>query len=117
MNIKRKKGDKGEEFTAKLLKKKGHKIIERNFSVHDMGEIDIISMVENYIVFTEVKTRKNNTDYSPREAVDNYKQQRIRKTAQYYLMQNEIELQPRFDVAEVFYDGNDYLINIIENAF
>lgn len=117
MNIKRKKGDKGEDFTVSLLKKKGHKIIERNFSVHDMGEIDIISLKDNYIVFTEVKTRKNNPDYLPREAVDSYKQRRIFKTAQYYMMQHNVDLQPRFDVAEVFYDGNNYLINIIENAF
>ena len=117
MTIQRQKGDRGEDLAVKELKKRHHKILERNFSVHDVGEIDIISKDKDCIVFTEVKTRSRNMLYSPREAVNTSKQQRIKNTAMSYIMKTNCELQPRFDVAEVICDDGGEIINILENAF
>ncbi len=117
MNINRQKGDRGEDLVVKELKKRHHKILERNFSVHDVGEIDIISKDKDCIVFTEVKTRSRNMLYSPREAVNVLKQQRIRNTAMAYIMRTDCGLQPRFDVAEVICDDGGEMVNILENAF
>ena len=117
MNKKREKGDIGEDFAVKELKKRHHKILERNYAVHDVGEIDIISKQKEYIVFTEVKLRSKDMLYSPREAVNISKQNRIKKTAQLYIMRTKCTLQPRFDVAEVIIEDGGKIINILENAF
>ena len=122
MSIKTKKhGDFGEEYTAKYLKKSGYKILERNYHSR-FGEIDIIASKKGVIAFVEVKTRGENAIYAPREAVDFYKQQKCIKTAEYYLINNPSELQPRFDVSEIIVTENAEKTevkthNYIENAF
>lgn len=114
-------GDFGEEFVSKYIEKKGFEILKRNFH-SQFGEIDIIVKNSEYIVFIEVKTRKQNSCISGLEAIDIRKQKKIIKTAMIYLSKNDIELQPRFDVAEItFTKQNDRnlvsCINYIENAF
>ncbi len=112
----------GEQFTTKYLKKQGYKILEQNFHSR-FGEIDIIASKKDIIAFVEVKTRGENAIYSPREAVDFYKQQKCIKTAQMYIMQNNVELQPRFDVSEILLEKREDSKlkvkehNYIENAF
>ncbi len=90
----------GEDFTVKILKKNGYKIISRNYHSR-FGEIDIIAIKNSIIAFVEVKTRSEGSLYSPREAVDYYKQQKCIKTAQTFLLDGFSEYQPRFDVCEV----------------
>ncbi len=112
------RGILGEKLAVERLKEMGHKILCKNFSVHDMGEIDIISRQGEYIVFSEVKARSVNYLYEPVYAVDSRKQSRIIKTAQYYLLKHKVSLQPRFDVIEiVLRDDEPASINVIENAF
>ena len=112
----------GEEYTVKYLKKQGYKILDRNFHSR-FGEIDIIASKKDIIAFIEVKTRSENSIYSPREAVDFHKQQKCIKTAQTYLVQNRVELQPRFDVSEILLQNREdnklrlKEFNYIENAF
>ena len=121
-NNKAEVGAFGEDFTVKYLKKQGYKILERNFHSR-FGEIDIIASKKDIIAFVEVKTRGENAIYSPREAVDFYKQQKCVKTAQMYLVQNSVELQPRFDVSEILLEKREDIKlkvkehNYIKNAF
>ena len=117
MNIKRVKGDVGEELTVKWLKRRRFKVLERNFSCR-WGEIDVIAQKGEVLCFVEVKTRGAASFGRPSEAVDARKQQRILKTANVYLAQHPCDLQPRFDVAEVVLDNGKCLeFNYIENAF
>lgn len=114
-------GKFGEEYTAKYLKKKGYKIIEKNFHSR-FGEIDIIAQNKSIIAFVEVKTRTEDALFAPREAVDFKKQQKCFKTAQYYLALNPNNFQPRFDVSEVLLKKDSKKAevkthNYIENAF
>ena len=114
-------GKKGEDMVAAFLRKRGLAVIKRNYQCR-FGEIDIIAQTEEYIIFVEVKTRKQNSLVSPQEAVDIYKQQRIMLTAEDYISKTNCELQPRFDVALVTVDdfesdGQKYSLNYIENAF
>lgn len=110
-------GNFGEDFTAKFLKKNKYKILNRNYSCK-YGEIDIIACNKQYILFVEVKTRGENYIFTPSEAVTKSKQIKILKTAVYYLNHHDINLQPRFDVCEVFVSPNKKPeINYIENAF
>ncbi|MDO5015065.1 MAG: YraN family protein [Clostridia bacterium] len=117
MNL-NKKGKAGENATVHYLRKKGYKILERNYFCR-FGEIDIIAEKGDYLAFVEVKTRSENFLYSPLEAVTTSKQNKILKTAQVYLSKNNLsEKQPRFDIAEVYLiDKKINKINYIENAF
>ncbi len=94
------KGRLGEDTVCRELQKNGHKIICRNFH-KSCGEIDIISEKDGYIVFTEVKTRKIGSMVSGLEAVNSRKQKKIVLTADAYLNEHHVLLQPRYDIAEV----------------
>ncbi len=110
----------GEDRAAKYLKKQGYRILERNFSCR-FGEIDLIAANRSYLVFVEVKLRKSDHVARAAEFVDFRKQNRIRTTAELWLSQHETELQPRFDVVEVYapqgeQTGNPTIIHL-EDAF
>lgn len=111
--------DSGENFAAKYLKRKGYKIICRNFDVK-FAEIDIIAKKGKIIAFVEVKQRKTTLFGLPREAVGIDKQKKIRKAASLFMVKFKPNLQPRFDVIEVYgvCDGKEKpRIEHIKNAF
>lgn len=110
-------GRLGETVTARYLEKQGYKILDRNFRIRG-GEIDIIAEKDGIIAFAEVKTRSGNC-LSPGEyAVDKRKKQLIIKAAAEYMLKNENDLQPRFDVAAmVFSDGKPLKFNYYPDAF
>ena len=91
----------GEALAAKYLIKKRYKIIATNFRSR-FGEIDLIVSNRNYLVFVEVKLRKSDQFATAREFVDHRKQERIRTTAAIFLSEFPTELQPRFDVIEIY---------------
>ena len=101
-----------ERFAAKYLKKIGYKILSQNYKAK-MGEIDIIAMDGDILVFAEVKQRKSDDFGAPREFVTKEKQRKIKNTAQLYIMKNKYSGNVRFDVVEVL--GKD--ITHIKNAF
>lgn len=114
-------GLEGEKRVAGFLRNQGFAVIKRNYTCR-FGEIDIIAQNGEYILFVEVKTRKENSLVSGVEAVDAFKQSRILRTANDYIAKTDCVLQPRFDVAEVtVYDKGDntlgYKLHYIENAF
>lgn len=74
---------KGEDLACEYLKKKGYKIIERNFR-KSYGEIDIIAIYRNILVFIEVKTRTNDKFGSPLESITQRKLRLLTRTAQVY---------------------------------
>lgn len=82
------------------------------------GEIDIIAADETYLCFVEVKTRADNALYEAKDAVTPRKQEKIKKTALCYLMEHPSDLQPRFDVCEVYITGeNRKLVRYMKDAF
>ena len=91
----------GEELAANFLKKKRYKIIGTNFHCR-YGEIDLIAQYQRFLVFVEVKVRKSSKFAQACEFVDIHKQNRLRTTAEFYLFANPTELQPLFDVVEIY---------------
>jgi len=91
----------GEDAACDYLKQKRYRIVDRNFSCR-MGEVDIIARKGKYIVFAEVKLRKNADYGEAKEFVTASKQRRVIVAAEYWLMKHPTELQPRFDVIEVY---------------
>lgn len=110
----------GEKKTASYLKRRGYKILERNFRVKS-GEIDIIAKKGGIIAFVEVKTRKEDAFQKGVFAVDGKKQRKIKSAAGCYLQQTGYSLQPRFDISDItvkkFGIMKKYIIEYYENAF
>lgn len=118
MMLKRDIGNKGEDIAVKLLKKKGYKIIERNFNA-GVGEIDIIAKDGEYLCFVEVRLRKDDLHGTAKETVDIFKQKKIVKAALAYMKLHGLTQAPsRFDVAAITGDPcGKYTYEIIQNAF
>jgi TIGR00252 family protein len=110
----------GEKCAAEYLKKKKYKIIGLNYSTR-FGEVDIIAQNKEFIVFVEVKLRRSDNFAQAKEFVTRAKQERIMITAQSWLQSNELNLQPRFDVIEIYAPEGirteNLEINHIEDAF
>ena len=109
----REKGCQYEELAARYLISEGYQILERNYRIRS-GEIDLIARDGAYLVFVEVKYRKNEESGSPLEAVDWRKQRTIIKVARYYLYHMHYgEIPCRFDVVGICGDK----IQHIKDAF
>ena len=109
----------GETYTCDYLITQGYEILSRNYT-SKYGEIDIIAVNDKYIAFVEVKTRHQNPMVRPCLSVTKQKQIKIMRTAYLYLKENQIKLQPRFDISEVYLKTNSnrfHSINYIKNAF
>ena len=91
----------GEAVAARYLQKKRYKLLATGYRSR-FGEIDLIVADKAYLVFVEVKLRKSARFARPMEYVDRFKQEKLRKTAEIYLSENPTNLQPRFDVVEIY---------------
>ncbi|MBQ4521801.1 MAG: YraN family protein [Lachnospiraceae bacterium] len=111
---KRELGKQKESLACELLKQNGYQIIEQNFSCR-LGEIDIIAKDGKYLVFVEVKYRKNTENGYGFEAVDAKKQSKIKNTSLYYLTtkKKSIDIPVRYDVIEII----DKVYRIQKDAF
>ena len=110
----------GEIQAAAYLQRKHYRILASGFRCR-FGEIDLIAQDKEFLVFAEVKTRKSASFAKACEFVDARKQQRLRTTAAVYLSQYPTQLQPRFDVIEVYAPQGTAtkkpMINHMEGAF
>ena len=115
-----KRGKWGEAVALEFLKKKKYSAVAMGYRSR-FGEIDLIVKDREFIVFVEVKTRKNADFALAREYVVKSKQRKIKSTAKLWLVCHETRLQPRFDVIEIYApDGEKTIspmINHLENVF
>jgi len=99
--IAKQRGKWGEEIALEYLNKKGYTTVTTGFRSR-FGEIDLIVENKEFLVFAEVKTRKNADFAYAREYVSKEKQRKIISTAKYWLAKRPTKLQPRFDVIEIY---------------
>ena len=110
-------GKLGEQLAAIKLIWKDHEIIEMNYNVPKVGELDIISRNNGELVFTEVKTQTTGHGWGkPSSQIDEKKRDRIMNAVQHYMDTNELDCNFRFDVAEVILGQGKPNINIIEDG-
>ncbi len=101
-------GTLGEKVAINYLKKRGYKILDKNYSPRFVsgplrGEIDIIAKKDGIVSFIEVKTLTQNcggrtSAISPEEKVDYLKQKKIIKTANQWLMEKKIPLDKKWQI-------------------
>lgn len=107
----------GENIASKFLQNKGYKIIERNFR-KGYGEIDLIAIYKNSLVFIEVKTRTTNLYGGAIEAIAYHKLQSLIKTAQFYkLTHSNLPEALRIDAILIDLDSINKIKNLkhVEN--
>jgi putative endonuclease len=109
-------GQRGEDLAAYYLKKKGYKIIHRNFKTM-IGEIDIIARDRDDLVFIEVKTRESLEYGQPFESVNRNKRRKIANVAMLYLKKLKDIPSCRFDVVSVYYKEGRPEFDLIKDAF
>jgi putative endonuclease len=112
-------GSTGERLACGALKKKGYRIIEKNYRCR-YGEIDIIASQKGCLVFVEVRSKSGNSFGSPEESITNAKQQKLVSAALDYITTHENLPQDwRIDFVAVEFDASGtkaVRIEIIENA-
>lgn len=110
----------GEAQVADYLRARGYRLLAAGWYCR-FGEIDLVAADARCLCFVEVKLRKNDHFAPARAFVDSRKQAKLRTTAEAYLTQHPTELQPRFDVAEVYapqgLETKNPQICYIEDAF
>jgi putative endonuclease len=119
MTEQKRRGNVGEKAAAAYLESTGFTILKRQYHTR-YGEVDLICENSRFLIFVEVKARREGSMLLPREAVTPAKQAKIKKAASEYLTQAVHTLQPRFDVIEVTLAATSVqvmAINHIENAF
>ena len=111
----RQTGTDKERLAAEYLGQCGMHILEKNFRARQ-GEIDLIGLHEDYLVFVEVKYRSSKTKGTALEAVDIRKQRQICKVADYYRMLHKVNLNTpiRYDVVAIQGENEIYWL---KNAF
>jgi putative endonuclease len=108
----------GEKLAADYLKKRGYKIIQRNFRCRE-GEIDIIVQKGECLVFVEVRTKRNAAFGTPEESVTFLKKSKLISLANVYLQAYDRQpLSWRIDVVavELTPDNRASRLEHIENA-
>jgi putative endonuclease len=109
----REEGIQGEEQATKTLKRKGYRIIEKNYR-SPFGELDIIAEEGGYLVFVEVKKRNTSTFGDSFESVNAVKKKRIVKTAMFYMKTHKcFDRKVRFDVVGIDREN----VKIVKHAF
>lgn len=110
-------GNLAENLAAEFLIKKNYKILARNFR-YQRAEIDIVTEFEDLIVVVEVKARSYNTLIEPQEAVTKKKIKAILLCSDFFMNENSIDKEVRFDIITVLPDEQGILqINHIKDAF
>ncbi len=109
-------GAKGEDLAVTFLKENSYKIIERNFH-SSRGELDIVALDDDELVFLEVKTRVKDLE-SALASMTYSKCRKIMQTAEYFLLKHpEFEDSfTRFDLIAVLFQGEEPVIHHIKEA-
>lgn len=111
-------GNMAEEIAVNHVHELGAKIITQNFHSR-FGEIDLIALDQDVLVFIEVRYRKKEQYLSALETVDRHKCRKIITTSEYYLSKHKAYRfhQCRFDVITITGDLQKPVIKWIKNAF
>jgi putative endonuclease len=115
--MKKDKGKIGEDIAVKFLSRKGYKILKRNYR-YGHGEIDIIAMDKDVLIFVEVRVKFSDKFGSPEDSVTIKKREQLKKIASAFIQMNEMNFSEcRFDVIGITFKDGKFNINHIENAF
>jgi putative endonuclease len=95
-------GQLGEKIASDYLKKKGYKILDKNYSKNisglKLGEIDVVAEKDGTVVFFEVKTKKSKDNIFPEEKINFRKKRNIQKMAEIWLDEKRISQETKWQI-------------------
>ncbi|HRZ73694.1 MAG TPA: YraN family protein [Flavobacterium sp.] len=109
-------GIKGELLAADFLQKNGYEILETNW-VFQKAEIDIIAQKDTILAIVEVKTRTSADFGLPQDFVKGKKIQNLVKAVDQYMIENDLDLEVRFDIIGIVLNNHETRIEHLEDAF
>ena len=112
-------GTRSERAAARFLKKLGYRVLARNFTCL-VGELDLVALDGDCIVFVEVRSTEKADAIGPALSVDAAKQRKLTKLALFYLQRkNLLNQSARFDVLAVSWpaDAAEPKMVHYQNAF
>ena len=110
-------GKIAEDLAVDFLVKAKYKILSRNFR-YLKAEVDIIAEFENQIIIVEVKARHTDAFLEPQEAVNKKKIKLLISAANYFIEENNIDKEVRFDIISILPNKQKTLeIHHISDAF
>jgi putative endonuclease len=109
-------GKEGEKLAVEFLQKNGYEILETNWTFQK-AEVDIIAQKENILAIVEVKTRSSIDFGLPQDFVKPKKIQLLVKAVNEYVVQNELDVEVRFDIMAIHRDGRQFNLEHITDAF
>jgi len=114
----RQQGNKWENVAEKFLKRRGLKTLKKNFLVA-CGEIDLVMLDGQILVFTEVRYRRNIGHGSGAESVTWTKQRKIIRAAELFLKNHPYHrFRPcRFDIVSIGIEDGEPILDWIRGAF
>lgn len=105
-------GVQGEQLANEYLESINYTIIARNISYPNVGEIDIIAMDGQTLVFVEVRTRADNSYGNPLETLTKAKLGKIVKASRRYIFECKPKAESfRYDVIAIMNDKPEHIIN------
>ena len=117
MDGRRETGRRGEDVAAAFVARLGWRLVERNFRCR-AGEIDVVALDGDTVVFVEVRTRAGPGFGTPLESVDGRKQAQVGRVARYFLSARGWHERPaRFDVIGVRLDAAPPAVEHVRGAF
>ncbi|WP_405211413.1 YraN family protein [Dokdonia sp. Asnod2-E02] len=110
-------GEYGEELATLHLIKQGYTILERNW-FFGKNEVDIICQKEEgVLVVVEVKARNSDFFGDPQSFVSTGKQKSIVKVSNEYVLENDLDIEVRFDIIAVLKNSKQERLEHFEDAF
>ncbi len=109
-------GKEGEQIAANYMVDNGYIILERNWRFKHK-EIDLIAKKGDLLIIAEIKTRSTEEWEHPEESITNAKIRFLVDATEAYIMENDIDLEVRFDVIGVIAEKRDWKIDHIKEAF
>jgi putative endonuclease len=109
-------GKQGEALAVEFLQKNGYTILETNWTFQK-AEVDIIARKNNFLAVVEVKTRSSIDFGLPQDFVNPKKIQLLVKAINEYVVQQDLDIDVRFDIIAIHKDGQKLNIEHLEDAF
>lgn len=109
-------GKKGEQLAVDFLLKEDYKIVERNYRF-DKAEVDIIAQKDDILAIIEVKTRSTKDFGNPQDFVKPKQIKNLVKAVNEYVIENNLQLEVRFDIIAVVKEKSGFNIEHLPNAF
>jgi putative endonuclease len=112
-------GQRSERYAERYLKQKGHRILTRNWRC-PLGELDLVTRLQNMVVFVEVRSTGHDSADSARDSVGEEKQRRLSRLALAFIQRYRLKDTPaRFDVVTLAWPPKtkEPTIEHFENAF